>query len=155
MTTVLDWAEKAGIENMRDHVSNADLIQKQASTLLTMLLSGAAAALYFGSDHEELRFVAVIVSFWLFGLSAFLTRKCLMFGDFPSVWNEPKNLNQKGFELDKLREFELDNLQKRINEAMSLNFTKSLRLNGCVLSACCTPIIGLIASLVQVYGFSA
>ena len=155
MTTVLDWAEKASVENMIDHVSNADLIQKQASTLLTMLLSGAAAALYFGFDHEELRFVAVIVSFWLFGLSAFLTRKCLMFGDFPSVWNEPKNLNQKGFELDKLREFELDNLQKRINEAISLNFTKSLRLNDCILSACCTPIIGLIAWLVQAYGFSA
>lgn len=155
MTTVLDWAEKAGIENMKDHVNNADLIQKQASTLLTMLLSGAAAALYFGVDHEELRFAAVIVSLWLFGLSAFLTRQCLMFGDFPAVWNEPKNLNQKDFELDKLREFELKNLQKRITDAMTLNFTKSLRLNNCILNACCTPIIGFIAWLVKVYGFSA
>ena len=144
MTTVLDWAEKAGIENMRDHVNNADIIQKQASTLLTLLLSGAGAALYFGMQHEELRLSALVVSFWLFGLATMLTLTCLMFGDFPSVWNEPKNLNQKDYELDQLREFELENLQKRINDAISLNFTKSLRLNKCILATCFTPIIAIL-----------
>ncbi len=142
--TVLDWAEIAGIENMKDHVNNADMIQKQASTFLTLLLSGAGAALYFGMQHDELRFVAVMVSFWLFGLATVLTVKCLMFGDFPSVWNEPKNLNQKDYKLDELREFELKNLQERINKAMSLNFTKTLRLNKCILAGCFTPVVAIL-----------
>ncbi len=73
MTTVLDWAEKAGIENMKDHVNNADLILKQASTLLTLLLSGAGAALYFGMSHNELRLVAITISLYLFGLATILT----------------------------------------------------------------------------------
>lgn len=144
MITVLDWAEKSAIENMKDHVNNADLIQKQASTLLTMLLSGAGAALYFGVDHEALRMAAVAISIWLFILAGCLTRKCLMFGDFPSVWNEPKNLYQKSYELDKLREVELKNLQIRIDDAMNLNFEKSLRLNACIVATCFTPIIGIL-----------
>lgn len=100
--------------------------------------------MYFAVDHENLKVAALGISFWLFGLATILTLKCLMFGDFPSVWNEPKNLNQKDYELDQLREFELLNLQGRINQAMELNFTKSLRLNRCILATCLTPIIAIL-----------
>lgn len=151
--TLLDWVEKCGIENMKDHVSNADIIQKQASTLLTLLLSGAGAALYFGMQHEEFRLAALAVSFWLFAVAAFLTLKCLMFGDFPSVWNEPKNLNQPDYGLDELREFELLNLQGRIKQAVAINFTKSVRLNRCILATCFTPVIALIAWGFLAYDF--
>lgn len=155
MTTVLDWAEKAGIENMKDHVRNADIIQKQANTLLTILLSGAGAALYFGLGHEELRIASLTVSFWLFGIASFLTLKCLWFDDFPSVWNEPEHLYQRGYTLKQLRQYELQNLQNRIKKAVKLNSVKSERLNKCILWACLTPIIGIVAWLVSEYGFFA
>jgi hypothetical protein len=155
MTTVLDWAEKAGIENMKDHVNNADLILKQASTLLTLLLSGAGAALYFGMSHSELRLVAITVSLWLFFLATILTLKCLMFDDFPSIWNEPQNLNIKGYSLERLRQYELENLQTRIKKAILINSKKSKRLNNCIFAACATPIVGAVSWFVSVFHFCA
>lgn len=155
MTTVLEWAEKAGIENLKDHVNNGDLIHKEANTLLTLLLSGASAALYFGMQHSEIKIAAIAISFWLFGIAAILTFKCLMFGAYPSVWNEPKNLNQKGYELDKLRQYELENLQERIGDAKALNIIKSQRLNNCILATCSTPVVGFIVWLVAGCGVFA
>lgn len=147
MTTVLDWAEKAGIESLKEHVNNRDLILKETNALLTLLLSGAGAALYFGMQHGEIRLAAIVVSFWLFGVAAILSLKCLMFGDYPAVWNEPKNLNQKNYELDQLREYELENLQTRIRDARTLNITKSAWRNKCIFATCSTPVIGVIAWL--------
>lgn len=156
MTTVLDWAEKAGIENMKDQVTNADQIQSQVGTLLTLLISGASAALYFSMQHPNLRITALAVSLWLLCLAIWLALKCWMYGDFPSVWNEPKNLNQKGYKLDALRQYELENLQQRITDAMNLNFTKTQRINKCILATClATPVIGIIVWLVAESGFCA
>lgn len=155
MNETLVWIEKAALKNLRDRSNNGDLIHKEASTLLTVLLSGAGAALYFGMQHNDVRFSALTVSLWLFAIATVLTLKCLMFGDYPSVWNEPKNLNQKGYELDQLRQFELENIQARISLATALNYTKSRRLNRCVLAACSTPLVGFIAWLVSACPFSA
>ena len=155
MTTVLEWAEKAGLENLRDHANNAELMQRQVSTLLTLLLSGAGAALYFAVANREFIIASVVISLWLFGIAAILTLKCLMFGDFPSVWNEPKNLNLKGYSLSQLREYELENLQERISDAARINFIKSLRLNNCILATCFTPLIGILTLFVSASRFCA
>ena len=155
MNETLVWIEKAALENLRDRSNNGDLIHKEANTLLTILLSGAGAALYFGMQHSDVRFPALTVSLWLFGIATILTFKCLMFGDYPSVWNEPKNLNQKGYELDQLRQVELENIQARISLATELNCTKSRRLNRCILAACSTPLVGFIAWLVSACPFFA
>ena len=155
MNESLVWIEKAALENLRERSNNGDLIHKEANTLLTILLSGAGAALYFGMQHNDVRFSALAVSLWLFCIATILTLKCLMFGDYPSVWNEPKNLNQKGYDLDQLRQFELENIQVRISLATELNCTKSRRLNRCILAACSTPLVGFIAWLVSACPFFA
>ena len=150
MNTVLDFAEKAGIENLKERAKNGELIHKEASSLLTLFLSGAGAALFFAANQGPLSGVFLLVSFWLFGVALILTLKCLMYGNYPAVWNEPKNLNQEGYELDQIRIFELENIQERIGMATELNFTKSSWLNKCILLAGVTPIIALISWLVLV-----
>lgn len=147
--------EKAGIENMKERSQNGDLIHKEANTALTMFLSGAGAALYFAAKQEPLSSVALVVSIWLFSTSMLLTLKCLMFGNYPAIWNEPKNLNQANYDIDAIRAFEVENLQQRIDQASELNYRKSLWLNRCIIAGCSTPAIALIAWLVLAFGSSA
>ena len=64
-----------------------------------------------------------------------------MFSDYPAVWNEPKNLNNTQYELDLLREYELENIQERIEQATRRNHAKSEWLNRCILAACLTPVV--------------
>ena len=144
----LDWIERAGIENLKGRVENADLIHREANTLLAILLSGGGAALYFAAKGTDLAAVAFWVSLWLFATALIVTWKCLMFSDYPAVWNSPNNLGNNDFELDLLRRYELDNIQARIEQATALNYKKSEWLNYCILGSCATPLIALIAWVV-------
>ena len=137
----LDWIERAAIEKLTRRVQNADAIHKEANTLLALLLSGGGAALYFAAKETALTSVALSVSFWLFAVAIAVTWNCLMFSDYPAVWNEPKNLNNTQYELDLLREYELENIQERIEQATRLNHAKSEWLNRCILAACLTPVV--------------
>lgn len=151
--TLLDYAERAGIENLKERSQNADAIHKEANTLLALILSGAGAALYFSANESSL--AALIVSFWLFCVALILATKCLLFRDYPPVWNEPKNLTPEGYTLDEVRGFEIQNLQQRIEQATASNYTTSSWLNKCILAACATPLIGIIAWAVFAPGFFA
>lgn len=155
MTTKLDYAEKSGIENLKERTQNGDLIRREANTLLALLLSGGGAALYFAAKQGPLSTVALAVSIWLFFVALVLTLKCLMFANYPAVWNEPRNLNHQSYELDAIRAFELENLQQRIEQATALNYTKSDWLNICIIAGCATPVIAFIAWLVLAHVFSA
>jgi hypothetical protein len=148
-------AERAGIEHLKERVQNDDVLRKEAHTLLALLLSGAGAALYFAASHAALSGSALAVSLWLFAVALVLTARCLMFGDYPAVWNEPKNLYQPDFSLMAVREVELKNLQQRIEQATELNATRSRWLNYCIIASCLTPGVGFIAGLVLVRDFCA
>jgi hypothetical protein len=137
----LDWIERAAIENLTRRVQNADAIHKEANTLLALLLSRGGAALYFAAKETALTSVALGVSFRLFAVAIAVTWNCLMFSDYRAVWNEPKNLNNTQYELDLLREYELENIQERIEQATRLNHAKSEWLNRCILAACLTPVV--------------
>src|SRR5687768_10388133 len=103
----LDWLEKNGRENLNARSANADLIRAQANTTLAIALSGGGAALYFAAKEHNLAATALFVSLYLFGVAYWITRKCILFGDYPSMWNTPKNLDQPGYSLEELRGFEL------------------------------------------------
>lgn len=141
----LDWIERAAIENMKRRADNADLIHKEANTLLAILLSGGGAALYFAAKGTDLSAIAFVVSCWLFGVALFVTLRCLMFSDYPAIWNEPKNLVIGEYCLDTLRKYELENLQARIEDTTRLNYEKSEWLNRCILATCATPLVAFIA----------
>jgi hypothetical protein len=140
----LDWVERAAIENLKEHAQNSDLLRKEVVTLLTLVLSGAGAALYFAAKETNLTEAAVVVSLWLFSIALLLSFNCLMFATFPAIWNEPKQLNQKQYDFEEVREEELLNIQERIELASDLNAKKSDWLNNCIFLACLTPGVALL-----------
>jgi len=144
-----DWVEKAAIENLKEKAQISDLLRKEAMTLLTLLLSGAGAALYFAAKKTDLMYIALVVSGWLFLVALLLSLLCIKFGNFPAIWNEPKQLNDKNFSFKEAREGELQNLQARIEEASHFIETKSTRLNNCIVAACLTPAIAVIAEIIS------
>ncbi|MFV0411142.1 MAG: hypothetical protein ACK5LJ_16015 [Paracoccus sp. (in: a-proteobacteria)] len=145
MSTLLDWAETAGIENLKQQRAAADFMRKEGVTTLTILLAGATGALAYavkGLDQHTawLASGALAMSLYLYALSAATVFLVMYIQGFPAVYNEPVNLYQKRFSLEALREVELQNLQGRINVAVKRNLCIQNRLNGIRIFAVCSPI---------------
>ena len=143
-TEKTDWIENAGVQNLKGRSANADILRKQANTLLSITLFGGGAALYLAARNNQFSIAALIVSIYLFVVAALITFHCLMLRDYPAIWNEPRNLNQEGYELHELREFELSLIQERIEQAKKIIAVRSRWLNGLMFAVCATPIIGFI-----------
>jgi hypothetical protein len=144
MNDVLEWVEKASLENMRGHWQTADTLAKEAGTTLTILLamlSGAFAYTLSGSDLIG----AVALTAYLFVLCVVLVINCVMIKEFPAITNEPRNLNQQGYELDVLRNVELRNIQGRIDQAARRNAITTKWLNRVRIGAICSPLVFAVA----------
>ncbi|WP_430227259.1 hypothetical protein [Paraburkholderia tropica] len=154
MSERLDWIEEAAIENMKAHHACADVIAKDAATTLTVFLAAMAGGMTYAAKAIEQKswtwfsIGATAFTVWFFVLSALLVWKCLMMRPIPPVYNEPRNLNQSGFELEALKEAELEGFQRRIDEAASRNARVAKWLNGLRLSAVGSPIIFILAATV-------
>lgn len=152
MNEVLDWAEKAGAENIRFRLQNAETLAKDASSTLTILLAGMAGALAYAVKGFEvtpissLTFGAAALSAWLMLLAIVLVLQCIVTTELPTPTNEPKNLNQAGFALDALREVELRNLQERISQITVRNHRVAGWLDRVRLCATASPLVFAIAA---------
>lgn len=148
MTDVLELAERAGFENMRERIEVAGLIQREANTVMTLLLAGAGTALaYAGSDkgmNPGLTGAALAICLYLFSLAALLNWKCLGLIAYPACCNEPKNLNKPEYKPEQIRQWELENLQARIVQAIAINERRSDWLNRCRYAATITPLVAVI-----------
>jgi hypothetical protein len=141
----LDWLEQNGRGNLAMRGDNANAIRAQANTMLTLALGGGGGALYFAAKENHLTIAALLMSLYLFWVALEITEKCLMFGEYPSFWNTPKNLNQPNYELDELRKFELSNIQAAIEETKQLNYARSNTLNSYIKALCFTPLAAACA----------
>ena len=110
MHDLLDWTEKAAQENLKFHLQNADSLAKEANTTLTVLLAALGGVLAYalklldsGLISATLVSVAVL-TLYLTALCSLLVFKCMKIAPIPAPTNEPKNLYQKDFALDRLRE---------------------------------------------------
>jgi hypothetical protein len=143
----LDWIEEAAIENMKAHHACADVIAKEAATTLTVFLAAMAGGMTYAAKAIEQKswtwfsVGATAFAVWFFALSGLLVWKCLMMRPIPPVHNEPKNLNQAGFELDALKEAELDGFQRRIDESAARNRLVARWLNWLRLAAVASPVV--------------
>lgn len=142
--TLLDYAERAGIENLRGRIEASEVIRREANTALALVLAGAGTALTVATG-DNYQWPALAVSLYLFGLGAMLVVKCLRFGEYPAQWNEPKNLNQPDLPLENVRRWELENIQQRITRASAINATRARWLNQIWLAASVTPLVGVLA----------
>lgn len=147
MTELLDWTEKAALDNLKFHLQNADNLAKEASTTLTVLLAGIGGAIAYtlkGFDSG----VATAATIGAGGLTLYLTVlcvllvfKCMKIEPIPAPTNEPRHLYQKSFDLNVLRELELDNMQERIDQAVRRNDGTTAWLNRVRVMAVLSPVI--------------
>lgn len=154
MNDLLVYAETAGMENIRRHMDAAGGLAKEANTTLTLLLAISSGALAYAvklagvAGAISLFATMVVVTAYLFCLSAVLVKTCLIIGEFPNPANEPMNLYQKGFSVEQIREAELKNLQARIKQASQRNTVTAVWLNRVRLAATATPIVAIGAFIV-------
>lgn len=147
MNDKLDYIETQGRLHMAERVENANFLQQEGNTSLTVFLSGAGAILAYAAQvagNGPVRVAALAASIYLFAVAAVLVHKVLGIVDFPPSHNTPANLMQAEGTLEELRMFELDNLQQRLEEAGDINQRRSVWLNRCRYAAILTPAVALI-----------
>ena len=153
MKEMLDWAEKAGAENIKFRLQNAEILAKDASTMLTILLAGIGGALTYVIKGLEVRPISALTfgtgvfAAWLMFAAIVLMLQCIVTTALPAPTNEPKNLYQKEFDLDQLREVELRNLQERIAQTTARNHRVAAWLDRVRLLAIFSPVILAVAVL--------
>lgn len=149
-----EWIEKNGIENLKGRAATADMLAKEASTTLTVLLAGVggsvAYAIKVAGDHSGAVVAGTFVCVYLMVLSALLVYRCMMINPIPAVYSQPGGLLERikhDASFDEWREGELLNIEDRIIGATKRNEFVAKKLNLVRQLAICTPIVGLAGFL--------
>lgn len=156
---LLDFAEKAGYENLRGHLAHAETLAKEAITTATLLLAGTGGALTYAIKWFDQKpagpavWGAVATTFWLAGLSALLVIRCLRTVRTEMLYNEPMNLYKPDLNLTlvEARRWELENLQQRIGLTKERNKPIARWLDRIRIAAAATPIVFLAAAVLAAY----
>lgn len=153
MTELIDLAEKAGLENIRFRLQNAETLAKEATSTLTILLAGMGGAMAYAirgfeqTSASALTIGATALSIWLMLAAALLVVFCMLTTDLPAPTNEPMNLYQKEFTTEMIREVELRNLQERIKITTARNHRVAAWLDRTRLLAVISPVVFALTSL--------
>ncbi len=153
MSDLLDFAEKAGLENIRFRLQNAETLAKEAGAMLMILLAGIGAAMAYAVKAFEqpaptmLAMGAAALCAWLMLTAIILVIFCILATDLPAPTNEPLNLYQKDHPLDIIREVELRNLDARIKQVTARNQRVAAWLDRSRMLAIASPLIFLLTAL--------
>lgn len=151
---LLEWVEKAGQENLRFRLQNSETLAKEAAWTLTVLMAGMAGSLAYAAKGFEqspptsLAVGAGVLAMWLMIAGFMLVIFCMLTTSLPAPTNEPKNLYQKDFPLEAIRQVELRNLQERIEQTAARNHRVAAWLDRCRLLALASPLVFAIAAFV-------
>lgn len=147
----LKWAEEQGLKNLQEKFTTGDNINKEAQTTLTYVLAAMGASFAYVVQAVDkpltpLVFGAAMLCVYFTALGIGLVWRTLFLGDFPSPYQEPKNLTQDpGAALDDVRAGELVNIGERIEEAKVWIRRKSRVINFVRASLVVSPIVFLMA----------
>ncbi len=151
MSELIDWAEKAGLENIRFRLQITETLAKEAQTTLTILLAGMGGSLAYAmkglesaAGMDAITSGAAFLSAWLMISSILLIMNCIMTAPLSPPTNEPKNLYRKDYTLDELREFEMLNLQKRIEIITARNHRVAAWLDRVRLWVAASPLVFML-----------
>lgn len=150
----VEWAEKAGIENLRGRLATGDVLLAQASTLLSLLLAGMGGALAYAvklidtGPVSPVAWAAAAVSAWLAVVAVVLMARCIVTRETQALYNEPGNIYKPDLSLspDAIRGFELENIQRRIEQTKARNEAVARWLDRCRYAAIATPLVFAIAA---------
>lgn len=146
----IDYAERAGLENIRFRLQIAEALNKDTSNTLTILLGGIAGLFAVvlngaeGAQRSEFWLPAFAGLVWLVATAMVLVIQCVQTKPLQVPTNEPANLYAPKFELDCVRLAELENLNERIKLTILRNRVLAAWLDRCRLAAVCTPLVSLI-----------
>lgn len=154
----LDWVEKAAVENLKGRLATGDMLLAQAGTLLSILLVAIGGALAYAvkladtASRTPLIWGMAGTTVWLCIVASALMWKCIMTRVTPALYNEPKSFLgvDPAIGFDQLREYELQNMQARIDQAVARNKAVASWLDRCRGGAIATPLAFIVAS-----GFAA
>lgn len=143
----LEWVEKQGQESLKARFATAELIAKEAQTTLTVLIAGVggsaayAAKLFAPGTAGPIEVAAAGVCIYLIALAVILVLACMMFQDYPALYQNPENLLHPSYSIDEIREEEVKNIGVRIKEAAEINAKRASRLNKLRVAAVLSPIL--------------
>lgn len=146
----LDFAERAGAENMKFHLANADALLKESNSTLLLVVAAGTALLSFAtgtSGWEPKAIAAFSGGVWLYIVGALIVAMCLRVRAIEAPTNEPINLLHPEHELDDIRRVELQNLQARITANARRNDTVGAWLNRARFAAVTVPLVLAVAFL--------
>lgn len=145
---VLEWAEKAALENIRYQLQSTDTLAKEANTTLTILIAALGAAFAYAITGGRYAAAATVLTGYLAAACIVLVTKCMMIDEAPAPTNEPRNLVQVGYTLEAMRRAELRNAQERIDRVVQRNDRTALWLNGVRVAAVCAPVVFAVTAFV-------
>lgn len=153
MSDLIDYAEKAGLENIKFRLQNAETLAKDSASTLTILLAGMGASMAYAIRGFEyvtptpVTVGAAALAIWLMTASVLLVIFCIISTPLPVPTNEPLNLYQKDYSLDAIREIELRNLDARIKETAVRNHRVAVWLDRVRFMAILSPLSFGVTSL--------
>lgn len=147
MKETTDWIERQAMENLRFRLSNAETLAKDAGALLTILLAGLAGGMAYLIKGIEAGPVsaaicgAAVFTVWLMGCAVVLLLRCIMTAELQVPANEPANLSVAyEMDLEKIRRFELENVQLRIDATRNRNARTANWLDRVRLMTALSPL---------------
>jgi len=147
----IDWLEGIAILALKAKQDNTDLITKESHATLTIVLSALGVICAYATKQWETddatTYAALTLATYYMVVAILLVQNCLLQRDYPALYNEPKNLNQPNINFETLRMAEIDNIQKRIEEADTIILERSIWLNGVRKALAVSPIVGVVAYL--------
>lgn len=149
MSTVLQAYEQ-GLKNAEFHIANADSLQKEANSSLTVILAAGLGALGYSArlieQNAPLELIGAVgaVSVHLLMVAGLLVRRCLSAGDIMPPANEPSNLAHQNFTWEEVITVEIPNLDVRISFNQARNKIVGRWLNGLRYAAFSSPLTFLL-----------
>lgn len=152
----LEWAERCGLENLKSHLTSADIIAEEARSTLTMILAAIGVSFGYVVNDVNTRGVSSItiglIAFTVYTIliGAWLVLKCMMLSDIPPPTNEPGNLYNNDLHYFDAKELELQNIQSAIYNTVKRNNSRANVLNRIRLAFIASPIVFLLVAAVAV-----
>ena len=147
-----EYIQQQSSRNMEFHLESLESLQKEANTTLTFLYVvisasfSAAVKLFIGPGSIVLAISLALLCFYLACLAAYLVLRCLMARNVEAPSNEPKNLKIPArYTAEAIQDFELENLQKKIDINRHRNEKTAFHLNLVRILICASPIVFIIA----------
>lgn len=146
----LKWAEDQGLKNLQEKFTTADNMAKEAQTTLTYILAGMGGTFAyilpgFEKPLNVLMFGAILLCAYFVCLGLYLARKAFFISDYPSPYQEAKNLLERpDLPLDEVRHGELLNMADRLQESKDWIASKASAINRVRLSLIMSPLAFLL-----------